>query len=200
MAVLEQLHPGWAELEIHESSPSPRGASARIARDCARYTPSQYFLGVEPGSMHRGVRCENLAALTLPDESVDLVITQDVLEHIFEPARVFAEIGRVLKPGGSHIFTVPIMLHEQPSVPRARLVEGEVQYLLEPQYHGNPIDDSGALVTIDWGWDIVEHIFAASGLFTHVFQIDDLSQGIRAAHLEVYATMKPRRAGLTDLG
>lgn len=198
MVVLDQLHPDWAELAIHESSPSNRGASARIASDCTGYSTSYYFPGVEPGSAAHGSRCENLEALTYSDETFDLVITQDVLEHVFHPDRVFSEIARVLKPGGSHIFTVPITRYREPSLRRARLTDGVVEHLLPAQFHGNPIDDSGALVTIDWGWDICEHIHAASGLFTHVFQIDDLSRGIRAAHLEVFATMKPARPGAPE--
>ncbi|MFN0160436.1 MAG: hypothetical protein ACKVQQ_04350, partial [Burkholderiales bacterium] len=49
----------------------------------------------------------------------------------------------------------------------------------------------GSLVTVDWGFDICEHIFRACGLFTHVVQIDDLSRGIRAEYIEVLVTVKP---------
>lgn len=195
-SVLEMLHPNWAELEIHESSPSDRGASARIARDCPRYSRSFFFPGIQPGQIHNGERCENLEALTLADGSIDVFITQDVLEHVFHPDLVFSEIARTLRPGGTHIFTVPITRYSLESRYRALLTDGDIEYVLEAQYHGNPIDGRGALVTVDWGWDICHHIFAASGLFTHVFQIDDLSRGIRAAHIEVLATMKP----LAELG
>ena len=61
-----------------------------------------------------------------------------------------------------------------------------------PQYHGNPISEQGSLVTVDWGFDIARHIFEASGLFTHLIYIDDLSKGIRAEYIEVLTTLKPK--------
>lgn len=197
-SVLEELHPDWTRLIIHESSPSMRGATARISRECAGYSHSYFFPGVEAGTLHDGARCENLEALTLADQSVDLFITQDVLEHVFRPDRVFREIARVLKPGGTHLFTVPITRYRETSQRRARLNPEGIEHLLTPQYHGDPIDSNGALVTVDWGWDICQQIFARTNLFTHIFHIDDLSRGIRAAHIEVFATMKPA-SGALDL-
>lgn len=46
-------------------------------------------------------------ALPLPAASVDLVICSWVLEHLPDPARTFAEIARVLRPGGALIFVAP---------------------------------------------------------------------------------------------
>ena len=37
---------------------------------------------------------------TIPDESIDLVVSCDVFEHIDRPWLAAAEIGRILKPGG----------------------------------------------------------------------------------------------------
>lgn len=42
-------------------------------------------------------------AAPFPDESFDLVTSYMVMEHVPEPARFFAEIARVLKPGGLYI-------------------------------------------------------------------------------------------------
>lgn len=41
------------------------------------------------------------------DESIDLIISSWVLEHIYDADKVFAEISRVLKPGGKFIFLTP---------------------------------------------------------------------------------------------
>jgi ubiquinone/menaquinone biosynthesis C-methylase UbiE len=38
--------------------------------------------------------------LPFPDESFDLVVCLDVLEHVMDPAMVLSEVHRVLKPGG----------------------------------------------------------------------------------------------------
>ena len=35
------------------------------------------------------------------------------MEHIFNPQSAFREIARTLKPGGAHIFTVPLINKER---------------------------------------------------------------------------------------
>ncbi len=41
------------------------------------------------------------------DESFDLVLNLQVVEHVFEPLKMVQEIARVLKPGGTAIFLIP---------------------------------------------------------------------------------------------
>lgn len=191
MLVIERWFPGWRDAVVHESSPATRGASARLARECPGYVASQFFPDHADMPVVAGVRNENLERLSFADASVDLHITQDVFEHVFDPEQAFREIARTLRPGGMHIFTVPIVNKHKPSKVRARLVNRDIQHLEPEQYHGNPVGDGRALVTVDWGYDICEHIFRASGLFTHVIHIDDLEHGVRAAHIEVLVTTKP---------
>jgi len=54
--------------------------------------------------------------IPLADASVDCVMATEVLEHCPYPDRVMAEIGRVLKPGGRLLVTVPFLwpLHDAP--------------------------------------------------------------------------------------
>ena len=47
---------------------------------------------------------EDLGNISLPAESVDLVMSRAVMEHITEPDRVYREIQRILKPGGHFVF------------------------------------------------------------------------------------------------
>lgn len=56
------------------------------------------------------------AALPLIDRSADTVLLIEVAEHLAEPARAFAEIARVLRPGGRMLFTVPFLypVHDAP--------------------------------------------------------------------------------------
>lgn len=194
MQVIEQFYPNWRNLIIHETSPANRGASVRLAQECSSYIPSQFFPDQKLGTFHNGMRCENFEALTFGNESIDLHISQDVMEHIFYPAKAFKEIARTLKPGGAHIFTVPLVNKMQSSKRRAELSEdGTIKHIEQPSYHGNPIDPQGSLVTMDWGYDIVKYIFEASGLFTYTLYIDDISKGIRAEYIEVLVTVKPAR-------
>jgi len=198
MTVIDSYFPKWREAVIHESSPGIRGASLRLSNECSQYIPSQFFPGHASGTIVEGMRCENLEALSFKDESIDLHITQDVLEHVFHPSQVFREIARTLKPGGMHICTVPLVNKGNPSKLRARIENNEILHLEPEQYHGNPVGDGRALVTVDWGFDICQNIFEASGLFTHLIHIDDLSKGIRAEYIEVLVTVKPK-ASISDI-
>jgi SAM-dependent methyltransferase len=191
MLCLQRFFPNWRELIIHESSPISRGPSVRLRKECPGYIPTQFWTDVRPGRERDGVRCENLEALTFRDHSIDLHITQDVLEHVFHPSRAFAEIARTLRPGGAHIFTTPLVNKTRPSELCAQLrPDGSILHLMEPEYHGNPVNAGGALLTVRWGFDICRHIHDACGLFTQVIEIDNLERGIRAEYMEVLITWK----------
>ncbi|KJS36955.1 MAG: hypothetical protein VR74_10635 [Hyphomonas sp. BRH_c22] len=194
MRVIDMYMPNYCRKKIHESSPGGRGVSVKLGRNCPGYSYSHYFPDVPVGKVHRqrGELCESLEALTFADKKFDLFITQDVMEHVFDPAAAFREIARVLKPGGMHILTVPLVNKCKPSRQRAaRDADGNIQHIAEPTYHGNPIDDRGSLVTMDWGYDIVEFVRNESGLSTHMVAIDEIERGIRAEYIEVLVCLKP---------
>lgn len=196
MVAIETYFPEWKNLTIHESSPGTRGASERLSRECSNYIASQFYPGEQLGQIVNEMRCESLEELTFPDESIDLHITQDVMEHIFKPSKAFSEIARTLKPGGAHIFTVPLVNKTRPSELRASISDnGQVTFIKPPQYHGNPVSEEGSLMTVDWGFDICNYIHKACGLFTHVLYIDDIGRGIRAEYIEVLVTFKPYANG-----
>lgn len=192
LKVIQDHFPSYRDLSIHETSPSGRGASVKLRKGCAHYTSSQYFPNTEPGTLHpSGYRCENLECLTFPDESFDLFVSQDVMEHVFDPKEAFKEIARVLKPGGAHIFTAPLVNKTRKSERWASMsANGEVTYHHEPEYHGNPVDAKGALVTMHWGYDIANFIVEAAKTPTVIFQIDDLDKGIRAEYIDVLVSIK----------
>jgi SAM-dependent methyltransferase len=140
--------------------------------------------------MERGVRNEDLSRQTFPNESLDLVVTQDVMEHVLDPEGAFREIARTLKPGGAHVFTTPIYPDLMTSERRARSTDGAIEYLAEPEYHGNPIDPAGSLVTMHWGQDIGEIIARSSGLQTEVYVPVNRERGIEGEFLEVLVSAK----------
>jgi SAM-dependent methyltransferase len=195
MYCIEKFFPNWKNLKIHETSPSNRGTSTRLMMEATQYISSQYFKRVPSGSTHNGVLCEDLEDLSFADESIDLHVSQDVMEHIYNPSKAFKELARTLKPGGAHIFTVPLVNKNIPSTVCASLrSDGSVEHLLsEPEYHGNPISEEGSLVTMHWGFDITTFIFQSCGLFTEMVYIDSLEYGIRAEYIEVLITRKPLR-------
>jgi SAM-dependent methyltransferase len=178
MVAIADVAPNWREMAIHESSPSFRGPSELLRRVAARYVPTYFFPGVTTGSVHDGFRCENLEVQTFDDASFDLVITQDVMEHIFEPDRAHREIFRTLKPGGYHILTTPIYADLAASERRASfLPDGTINHFSEPEFHGNPIGDDGSLVTFHYGRDIVDEI-AALGFDVELRRYHDRTRGL----------------------
>jgi ubiquinone/menaquinone biosynthesis C-methylase UbiE len=49
----------------------------------------------------------NALALTYPDNSFDLIVSCEVIEHVGHPAQMLREMWRVMKPGGVAIMTFP---------------------------------------------------------------------------------------------
>lgn len=53
-----------------------------------------------------------------PDDSFDVVVCDNVLEHLEQPAAVFREVHRVLKPGGVFLAKTPNKHHYMPLIAR----------------------------------------------------------------------------------
>jgi SAM-dependent methyltransferase len=54
-----------------------------------------------------------------PANSFDFVVADNVLEHLVEPHPVFAEVARVLSPGGHFVIKTPNRRHYMPLIARA---------------------------------------------------------------------------------
>ena len=188
---LNMLIPNWRDIDMHECSPDLGASSQKLAAESKSYVASQYDRAIPFGSLHpeKGYRSENIEEQTFPDNAFDLVITQHVFEHIFHPDLAIREIARTLRPGGYYIMTMPWGGVER-SIRRASLLNGEVVHHMEPIYHGNPIDDEGSLVTIDWGYDVAGYLNAHSGLATSILLFDNLEKGMRGSSIDVIACRK----------
>jgi SAM-dependent methyltransferase len=203
MEALSRHYPQWRSLSIHECSPGWDIVSQRLARECERYVASQFEPDRQPGSVVEGVRLpcrryvvEDLENQTFKDGQFDLVITQDVFEHVFRPDLAIREIARTLRPGGATLMTVPIVMRDKPSRRRARLDGGRIVHVLEPQFHGNPVSAKGSLVTLDWGYDISAYLQHHSGLSFLMLKIEDMSKGIAGDLDEVLIGVKRPLADL----
>jgi len=92
-----------------------------------------------------------------PADSFDFVLSNEVLEHVPDFDAALLDTARILKRGGRFIATFPFHWENDETLVHARLVEGTVEHLLPPEYHGNPVDpDGGSLVFQIPGWDILE--------------------------------------------
>lgn len=192
-AVLNRECPDWRTLSIHESSPMQRGISLKLQRQAKHYVGSHFFPEEPFGTIVKGWRNENIEQQTFESDTFDLVITLDVTEHVFHPDRMFKEIWRTLKPGGLYISTFPIRKRlVEATVPLARLhPDGTVEFLKDPpEYHGNPIDGAGALVTWDYGYDIHQQIAEWAPFDVEITRFADRHQGIIGEYTEVVVCRK----------
>lgn len=189
MLALTKFVPDWKSLKIHESSPGS-ASSFYISQDCKDYSSSQYYVDLPSGEYRDGFRCENIEKLTFEDNTFDVFITQEVMEHVFNPNIAIAEINRVLKPGGFHIFSTPYRNWTK-TVQRAKLDEkGEVLNIEKPEYHGNPIGEGKSLVTFDWGNDFLEYIKSSAKVDAQIYLVEDEKLGLRGELLEVFVCRK----------
>ena len=75
-----------------------------LAVDTIDYHTEKFGLNEPNVEFHKGY-IEDLASLKIPDNSVDLVVSNCVINLSPEKKRVFSEIHRVLKPGGELYFS-----------------------------------------------------------------------------------------------
>lgn len=189
---LERFRPNWRDLAIHESSPAAeRRVSARLREGCKGYIASQYFPGVASGAMHAGLRCENLESLSFADASLDLHLHLDVMEHVNRPDLCFREMARTLRPGGALIFTTPLYKDRAATQRRAiRFADGD-EHISPPEYHGNPVDDQGALVTFHFGQDFSDLMRAwAPDLSLLRLDLNDPRIGVIGDFRDVFVAVK----------
>ena len=103
---------GREDIDVWHTSASGAIAKAlrpRRAEALRRHAPvlTEYLDDVPSGDTRDGVLCQDIQATTFDAGRFDLVITEDVLEHVPDFRQAFREIRRVLKAGGCHVFTVP---------------------------------------------------------------------------------------------
>jgi SAM-dependent methyltransferase len=175
-----------ANARVHESSPSLCSFRALRAR-CAHYAASYYVPGHAPGAPLGVFRNVDLGAQPFPDGAFDAVVTQDVFEHVPDPRRALREISRTLRPGGLHVFTVPVTTGMATRT-RAELRDGAMHHLLPPEYHRDPSDPRGSLVVTDFGDDLAAFV-QAHGLRCRVEAVQDAQAGIPQP-IEVFVASK----------
>lgn len=132
-----------------------------LRRHAGKLTLSEYFDDVPPGQTKGGVQCQDVQQLTYSEACFDVCTSTEVFEHVPCDLQGFRELRRVLRPGGFLLFTVP-MAGAEKTVERARLVDGRLEHLLPPEYHGDRIRGSAAVLCFrNYGTDILDRLGAA---------------------------------------
>lgn len=157
--------------------------AAALAGAPLRYVTSELYDGVPLGTEIRpGHYCQDLSFLTFPDRSFDAALVTDVFEHVRLHRRAFAELARVLRPGGALVFTVPHSLHAERNDTHVEIIDParpELDRPLRPAvYHGDPLGEGRALVYRIFGREIFSELAAAG--------FDALYERARLPHLGIW--------------
>jgi len=148
-----------SEMDILELD--PHSPLRRILSRARMHVRTFYESTEERGSSRSdGTMCQDITSLTSPDESFDLIVSSDVLEHVPLLESAFRESGRVLRQEGAHLFTVP---PRSKTKKRAEFVGRTLVHLESPEYHRDPLSAQGILAFWDMGPDLSE-VFGSDSL------------------------------------
>jgi SAM-dependent methyltransferase len=154
--VVRREMPGLGACTAYEMS-AKGPLVAFLRRSCRALATSELFDGVAPGQWRGDVQCQDVQRLTYADASFDLCTSTEVFEHVENDAAGFAEVYRVLRPGGRFIFTVP--LHDSAhTVERLAERDGQRVHLLPPAYHADRYRGDVILVQRDYGRDLLDRL------------------------------------------
>ena len=127
-----------------------RALHSALARHLqGNYLSSEFIdSGLRSGEVRAGIMHVDMQQTHFADESIDYILSGDVLEHMPAPLKALEESYRILKPGGAHIFTAPFYHHRFTIERRSAIsADGAVQHLMKPWLHNDPVrPDEGALV------------------------------------------------------
>jgi SAM-dependent methyltransferase len=104
---------------------------------------------------------QDIEKTSFPEGNFDCVIHSEVLEHVGDYKKALVDNCRILKPGGSLLFSAPIYNHINHVKCAIIDSDGTVQHLLKPAYHGNPLDECGSLVFNIFGYSLIDDVRAA---------------------------------------
>ncbi len=197
--VLEEMEESaggaWSLYVMEQVTPMFAVLAARLGERCV----GSEFLGpdVAPGSVHDGLRHESAERISFEDSTQDVVASNDVLEHVQDPRAAVTEVGRVLKPGGVFLFTIPFYpTFDRTRRPSAEVVRGELLHYEPAEYHGNPMSGEGSLVFNDFGWDFIAGVRAPR--LQRVPCEPHLEPGVRPSRCRLAGLPSRRASRLSD--
>jgi len=135
---------------------------------------------------------QDLCNTSFQDNSFDLVVHTDILEHVAYYRKALSESFRIIVPDGSTIFTMPFLHDRYEHVIRATISEnGVITHHLPAGYHGNPLDPAGSLVYQIFGWQLLDDLRAAGFRKALIGVLTDLQLGFTSSNSPGYEYMEP---------
>ena len=112
------------------------------------------------GKVKNGIRYEDVTRLSFADQSIDIIVSLEVLEHVPNYRDGLKEFYRCLKQGGTIIMSIPFVVQNEQNTKRAELnLDGSINHILPPEYHGDPVNpDGGILCFYHFGWELLEEM------------------------------------------
>jgi glycosyltransferase involved in cell wall biosynthesis len=95
----------------------------------------------------------DLQNIHFASNSINIIITSDVFEHVRQYRKAFREVLRVLKPGGLFLLQIPYSHTREKTIKRVEVNGDEDIHLLPPVYHA-----SQTLVYRDYGRDVLAEL------------------------------------------
>lgn len=142
------------------------------------FVGSEYYQDQSPSHWLYPVMHQDLMNLTFHNDTFDVVLTSDVLEHVPDLSQSLRELARVLKPGGLMFSAHPFTWQAQSSI-KARLKDQQIEWLGEPEYHENPAaPDKGSPVFTIPGWDVIDRCREAGFAHAEMILMASTAKGI----------------------
>jgi SAM-dependent methyltransferase len=171
----------------------------RLLRGHNNYEASGYFSDKPFGEkLSPFYSNQDLQNLTFPSGSFDAVISSETMEHIRRPWQGFAQVYRVLKPGGFYIFTIPFR-DDRLTRPRVDTAGEQDIFLLEKMYHQDPYRPEDSLVYTDFGADLPE-LLRPIGFDTKLVRVLDERSDIQDDLRPIVVFVARKGTGGSEIG
>jgi len=132
----------------------PKLVGSEYLDDCSCYYKFRLALRLFP----KKICHQDLTALSFENQQFNYVLSFDCFEHIPNYLLAFKEIFRTLKASGTLLFSVPFDINKKDNLIRARIKNGIVEHLVEPEYHGDPVSNKGCLSYYTFGWQLLDEL------------------------------------------
>jgi SAM-dependent methyltransferase len=197
LVVLAQLYGSLQELTRQNVYlvEAVSGFALWLQRHLSQLTTSEFLTGsTETETNH--LNHQDLCQLTFASASFELVLCNELFEHVYDLDLAFSEIARVLRPGGRLVATFPLAFGQYKSIEKARWnpftrqpdIEGE------PDYHGDPIrPEAGALVYRVPGWEVLDQARSAGFSKAVIHAVASWKHGVLAGDLASVLVLEAQR-------